>query len=63
VPSPAPFSSGSWTILVHPLFLSQLAALIEEVQKARLKDPATFRDKNAMKRLAAILKLAFDVIP
>lgn len=56
-------SVNGWTILLHPLFLDQLAAVAGDVQRARQKDPLTFRKKNSAKRLAAILKLAFEDIP
>jgi toxin YhaV len=52
-----------WTVLAHPLFLAQLEALAAEVETLRHKDPAGYASKNASKRLAAILKLAFEVIP
>lgn len=52
-----------WTIFAHPLFLEQLEALTKEVEARRAKDPLNYSKKNAAKRLAAISKLAFDVIP
>ncbi|MES2537187.1 MAG: type II toxin-antitoxin system YhaV family toxin [Pseudomonadota bacterium] len=52
-----------WTIFAHPLFLDQLEQLIKQVEAARRKDPDGYGKKNSAKRLAAILKLAFDVIP
>lgn len=52
-----------WTVFAHPLFLAQVAALAEQVESLRQKDPAGYTTKNASKRLAAILRLAFDVIP
>ncbi|WP_295998427.1 type II toxin-antitoxin system YhaV family toxin [Rugamonas sp.] len=62
-PSPAPFISHGWTIFAHPLFLDQIETLTREVTALRKKDPAAYVRKNATKRLAAIAKLAFDVIP
>jgi toxin YhaV len=61
--TPAPLVVHGWTIFVHPLFLAQLEALAAEVEALRRKDPAGYTRKNASKRLAAITKLAFDVIP
>jgi toxin YhaV len=61
--TPAPPVVHGWTIFVHPLFLAQLEALAAEVEALRRKDPAGYTRKNASKRLAAITKLAFDVIP
>lgn len=52
-----------WTIYAHPLFLDQLEAMIEAVEKARKKDPKGYRKKRAAKLLAAILKVAFEDIP
>jgi toxin YhaV len=37
--------------------------LAQQVEALRQKDPGGFAKKNASKRLAAIVKLAFDVIP
>jgi toxin YhaV len=54
---------NGWTIYAHPLFLDQLEAMIEAVEKARKKDPKGYKKKRAAKLLAAILKLAFDDIP
>ena len=59
----APLVVNGWTIYAHPLFLDQLEALIEQVESFKRKDPAGFVKKNATKRLAAIAKLAFEVIP
>ena len=52
-----------WTLFAHPLFLDQLETLIAQVEKLRAKDPKGYIQKNASKRLAAIAKLAFEVIP
>ncbi len=59
----APLVVNDWTIFAHPLFLDQLEALIRQVEEFRQKDPNGFTRKNAAKRLAAIAKLAFDIIP
>lgn len=59
----APLVIHGWTVLAHPMFLAQLEALAAQVEVLRSKDPAGYAGKNASKRLAAILKLAFDVIP
>ena len=55
--------NSGWTVLAHPLFLAQLAALTQQVQSLKQKDPNGYNKKNAFKRLAAIHKLAFEVIP
>ena len=54
---------NGWTIFAHPLFLDEIDRLIEQVEKLKTKDPASYLKKNASKRLAAIAKLAFEVIP
>ena len=54
---------NGWTIFSHPLFLSQIEALTQQVEALKQKDPAGYAQKNASKRLAAIAKLAFEVIP
>ena len=43
--------------------MAQLNALAQEVEALKQKDPTGYVKKNASKRLAAIAKLAFDVIP
>ena len=60
---PSPLVINGWQVYAHPLFLDQLDALVTEVEALKQKDPAGYVKKNAAKRLAAISKLAFDVIP
>lgn len=60
---PSPFVVNGWTIFAHPLFLDQLEVLTQQVEPRKQKDPGGYVKKNATKRLAAIAKLAFDVIP
>lgn len=62
-PNPTPFVIHGWTVFAHPLFISQIDALVEQVNVLKQKDPVGYLKKNASKRLAAITKLAFDVIP
>ena len=54
---------NGWRIFAHPLFIAQLDAIAVQVEKQKKKDPTGFIHKNAAKRLAAIVKLAFEVIP
>ncbi len=54
---------NGWSIFLHPLFHKQLTQLREQVEKLRRKDPAGYLNKNAAKRLAAITRLAFEIIP
>ncbi|WP_369333123.1 type II toxin-antitoxin system YhaV family toxin [Merismopedia glauca] len=50
-------------MFAHPLFLNQFEELLMQVEDLRQKYPQDYQKKNATKRLAAIAKLAFDVIP
>ncbi len=52
-----------WTVFAHPLFLAQLDVLAQQVETFKQKDPVGYVKKGASKRLAAITKLVFDVIP
>ncbi len=58
-----PLVINEWCIFAHPLFLNQLEELITQVEKLRQKYPQDYKKKNPTKRLAAIIKLAFEVIP
>lgn len=58
-----PLQVNGWSIFAHPLFLAQLEALASQVATLRQRDPVGYIKKNASKRLAAILKLAFQTIP
>ena len=60
---PASLVVNGWTLFTHPLFLDQLELLTQQVEVLRQKDATGFVKKNAAKRLAAIAKLAFEVIP
>jgi toxin YhaV len=61
--TPAPLAVHGWTVFAHPLFLAQVEALAQQVEALQHKDPIGYVKKNAAKRLAAIVKLAFDIIP
>lgn len=58
-----PLVIHGWTIFAHPLFLTQIEALTKQVNALKQRDSVGYVKKNASKRLAAITKLAFDVIP
>ena len=58
-----PVVINGWRIFGHSLFLEQVENLIRQVEKLRKKNPHNYKKKNATKRLAAILKLAFELIP
>ncbi len=59
----APLVVHGWTVFAHPLFLQQIESLAAQVESLARKYPDDYRSKNPTKRLAAITKLAFDVIP
>jgi toxin YhaV len=61
--SGTPLVVNGWTLFAHPIFLDQLDALSAQVEAHKRKDPAGYVTKNATKRLAAVAKLAFEVIP
>ncbi len=58
-----PFEVNGWKIYTHPLFLNQFEKLLAQVERLCNKDPDNYQSKNATKRLAAVAKLAFEVIP
>mgnify|MGYP001586700034 CR=1 FL=1 len=59
----APLVVNGWSLFAHPLFLDQVEALVAKVEALKARDPKTFKQKNSTKRLAAIAKLALEVIP
>lgn len=58
-----PLVINGWTLFAHPLFLDQVETLVQKVEHLRRKNPETYTKKNAAKQLAAIAKLAFEIIP
>ncbi len=60
---PAYLVIHGWTVFAHPLFLAHLETLAQQVEGIKQKDPDGYVKKNVTKRLAAIIKLAFDTIP
>ncbi len=58
-----PLVINGWTLFAHSLFLEQLEALLQKVERLRQKNPKGYNKKNATKQLAAIAKLAFEIIP
>lgn len=63
MPIDKPLLINGWQIFAHPLFLEQVEELVAQVEYLRQKNPKDYKKKNATKRLAAIAKLAFEVIP
>lgn len=63
-PSPAQgLVVHGWSLYAHPLFTAQVEALLSQVEALRQRDPAGYSQRNATKRLAAIARLAFELIP
>ncbi len=58
-----PLVINGWNLFAHPLFLNQFEELLTQVEQLRQKSPQEYKKKNATKRLAAIAKLTFDIIP
>lgn len=56
-------AASAWAVVAHPLFVNQLQQLVHQVAALQAKDPKGYLKRNAAKRLAAILKLAFEDIP
>ncbi|MGI8933330.1 MAG: type II toxin-antitoxin system YhaV family toxin [Phormidesmis sp.] len=62
IPSEKTIING-WAVFAHDQFLTQFETLLSEVNGLRERYPQQYQAKNATKRLEAIVKLAFDVIP
>lgn len=58
-----PLVINGWSVFAHPVFLDTFESLVAQVERMRAKDPKGYTAKNATKRLAAIVKLAFETIP
>ena len=59
----APVVVDGWTILAHPLLLEQIEALMTKVRALEAKDKSDFERTGAPRRLKAIRKLMFEVVP
>jgi toxin YhaV len=59
----SPLVINGWSLFAHPLFLDQVEILTAQVERLSRKKPESYKSKNPTKRLAAISKLAFEVIP
>ncbi len=59
----APIGINGWKIYTHPLFLDQFETLLDEVDQLRIKHPKDFTKKKKTKLLAAIVTMAFEIIP
>jgi toxin YhaV len=58
-----PLAVNGWALYAHPLFLEQVDDLAARVEALRVRDPDGYTAKNDTKRLAAIRRLMFEVIP
>ena len=58
-----PLMVNGWSLFAHPSFFDQVEALIAKVETHKAKDPRNYKLKNSAKRLAAIARLALEVIP
>lgn len=58
-----PLIINGWSLFAHPLFLDQFEELLTQVEQLRQRHPQNYHQKNATKRLAAIAKLIFELIP
>src|SRR5450631_490507 len=58
-----PLVIKGWSIFAHPQFLDNFELLVVQVEHLRAKNPKGYTAKNPTKRLAAIVKLAFEIIP
>lgn len=54
---------NGWQLFAHPLFLDQIEKLAAAVEKARAKDPRSWRKSANAKLLAALRQLVFETIP
>lgn len=54
---------NGWTLYTHPLFKLQYLSLKTQVETLCNKDPKGYVKKNATKRLTAIQRLIFELIP
>ncbi|MCJ2136117.1 type II toxin-antitoxin system YhaV family toxin [Methylobacterium sp. J-026] len=61
--SDRPLQLNGWDIYAHPLFLDQLESLVSEVVASRERDPLGYASRRPAKLLAAVLKVAFEVVP
>ncbi|MSQ72489.1 MAG: type II toxin-antitoxin system YhaV family toxin [Betaproteobacteria bacterium] len=59
----SPLLVNGWSLFAHPLFFDQIEALTSKVEALKARVPRTYKQKNSTKRLAAICKLALEIIP
>jgi toxin YhaV len=54
---------NGWALFAHPLFLEQIENLAAAVERARAKDPDSYRSSANAKLLAALRHLMFEAVP
>lgn len=54
---------NGWSLYGHELFLSQYEQLMRQVEELKQKKPDQYRQSKPAKLLAAIHRLAFEIIP
>ena len=59
----APVCIDGWAIHAHPLLLEQIEALIATVNALKAKGKDSLQRKSAPKRLKAIRRLMFEIVP
>lgn len=57
------FNIHGWSVLAHDCFLTQFEEMVEAVELLRQQQPNIYQKKSVTKRLEAVTKLAFDIIP
>jgi toxin YhaV len=63
MPESSPLVINGWEVYMHPLFLDQFEAVKAAVRVQKKRDPRHYQRKPANKRLIAIMRLVFEVIP
>ncbi|TGD98278.1 type II toxin-antitoxin system YhaV family toxin [Methylobacterium nonmethylotrophicum] len=61
--SDSPLTIDGWAVYAHPLFLDQLEGLVAEAARVKGKNPEGYTGTRAAKLLAAVLKVAFEIVP
>lgn len=54
---------NGWSLFGYPYFIEQYQTLAKKVAQLKKLNPTSYKKKNDTKRLAAIHKLVFEVIP
>lgn len=57
-----PLTVGGWTLLFHPMMVSQVRSLVDAYARAMAADPNGYRSNANVRVLAAVAKLVLRVI-